>query len=162
MRTIGLPRSASGNSCTIRTSSRRPRARSQTAASCMSNSGRQRRGSICIAPTPWINVSWCWSNQPAWSCWKPTMRRLRAARPQHDAEKARPRRSHLESILNVAQRLRLRCFHRLRPCWTDFLSTLQDCSLVASHARGRRGTDRVVIFDLESPDLNGVWMSFEE
>jgi hypothetical protein len=30
-----------------------------------------------------------------------------------DAEKARQRRSRLESILNVAQRLRLRCFHRL-------------------------------------------------
>ena len=38
------------------------------------------------------------------------------------AEKVRQRRSHLESILNVAQRLRLRCFHRLRPCWTTFLS----------------------------------------
>ena len=35
---------------------------------------------------------------------------------QHDAEKVRQHRSHLESILNVAQRLRLRCFHRLRPC----------------------------------------------
>ena len=30
-----------------------------------------------------------------------------------DAEKARQHRSRLESILNVAQRLRLRCFHRL-------------------------------------------------
>ena len=30
----------------------------------------------------------------------------------------------LESILNVAQRLRLRCFHRLRPCWTNFLCIL--------------------------------------
>ena len=48
------------------------------------------------------------------------------------------RRSPLESILNVAhrertalavrggrvRRLRLRCFHRLRPCWTAFLSIL--------------------------------------
>jgi hypothetical protein len=33
-----------------------------------------------------------------------------------DAEKVRQRRSRLESILNVAQRLRLRCFHRLWPC----------------------------------------------
>ena len=33
-----------------------------------------------------------------------------------DAEKVRQLRSHLESILNVAQRLRLRCFLRLRPC----------------------------------------------
>ena len=34
-----------------------------------------------------------------------------------DAEKGSKRRSHLESILNVAQRLRLRCFlDRLRPC----------------------------------------------
>jgi len=40
------------------------------------------------------------------------------------AEKIRQRRSRLESILNVAERLRLRCFHRLRPCWTAFLSTL--------------------------------------
>jgi hypothetical protein len=30
-----------------------------------------------------------------------------------DAEKVRQHRSRLESILNVAQRLRLRCFHRL-------------------------------------------------
>src|SRR4029079_4165517 len=37
-----------------------------------------------------------------------------------DAEKARQRRSLLESILNVAKRLRLRCFHRVRPCWTSF------------------------------------------
>ena len=42
------------------------------------------------------------------------------------AEKARHRRSHLESILNVAQRLRLRCFHRLRPSWTVFLSSLRE------------------------------------
>ena len=42
-----------------------------------------------------------------------------------DAENGRQRRSHLESILNVAQRLRLRCFHRLRPCWTAFLSILR-------------------------------------
>ena len=33
-------------------------------------------------------------------------------------------RSRLESILNVAQRLRLRCFLRLLPCWTAILSTL--------------------------------------
>ncbi|MGH7148503.1 MAG: hypothetical protein ACREIJ_11480, partial [Nitrospiraceae bacterium] len=45
-----------------------------------------------------------------------------------DAEKARQFRSHLESILNVAQRLRLRCFHRLRPCWTAFLSILRERS----------------------------------
>ena len=38
---------------------------------------------------------------------------------------SRQLRSHLESILNVAQRLRLRCFHRLRPCWTVFLSSLR-------------------------------------
>jgi hypothetical protein len=42
-----------------------------------------------------------------------------------DTEKGRQQRSRLESILNVAQRLRLRCFHRLRPRWTAFLSTLQ-------------------------------------
>ena len=42
-----------------------------------------------------------------------------------DVEKVRQLRSHLESILNVAQRLRLRCFHRLRPCWTNFLNILQ-------------------------------------
>src|SRR5262249_10223181 len=41
-----------------------------------------------------------------------------------DAEKSRQRRSLLETILNVAQRLRLRCFHRLGPCWTVFLSIL--------------------------------------
>jgi hypothetical protein len=46
-----------------------------------------------------------------------------------DAEKARQRRSRLESILNVAQRLRLRCFHQLRPCWTTFLSILRDDEL---------------------------------
>jgi hypothetical protein len=45
-----------------------------------------------------------------------------------DAEKVRQLRSRLESILNVAQRLRLRCFHRLRPCWTAFLSILQGYS----------------------------------
>jgi len=45
-----------------------------------------------------------------------------------DAEKVRQLRSHLESILNVAQRLRLRCFHRLRPCWTNFLSILLKAS----------------------------------
>ena len=47
-----------------------------------------------------------------------------------DAEKARLLRSHLESILNVAQRLRLRCFLRLRPCWTNFLSILREGSLL--------------------------------
>jgi hypothetical protein len=52
-----------------------------------------------------------------------------------DAEKARQLRSHLESILNVAQRLRLRCFHRLRPCWTAILSILRECSIVAPHVR---------------------------
>ena len=41
-----------------------------------------------------------------------------------DAENARQQRSNLESILNVARRLRLRCFHRLRPCWTNVLSIL--------------------------------------
>jgi len=36
------------------------------------------------------------------------------------AEKGCQRRSPLESILNVAMRLRLRCFHRLQPCWQPF------------------------------------------
>ena len=46
-----------------------------------------------------------------------------------DAENGSQRRSPLESILNVAKRLRLRCFHRLRPCWTAFLSILLDTEL---------------------------------
>ena len=41
-----------------------------------------------------------------------------------DAEKARQLRSHLKSILNVAQRLRLRLCHRLRPRWMSCLSIL--------------------------------------
>ena len=45
---------------------------------------------------------------------------------KQDVEKVRQLCSHLESILNVAQRLRLRCFHRLRPCWTNFLNILQE------------------------------------
>jgi hypothetical protein len=63
--------------------------------------------------------------------------------PPQDAEKVRLLRSHLESILNVAQRLRLRCFHRLRPCWTAFLSILQrwrtPCPWDGSKADGERG-----------------------
>src|SRR6185436_651357 len=52
-----------------------------------------------------------------------------------DAETVRQRRSHLESILNVAQRLRLRCFHRLRPCWTACLSILYEGPIVVPHVR---------------------------
>jgi uncharacterized protein YhaN len=60
---------------------------------------------------------------------------LRQQQPMfsQDAENARQRRSHLESILNVAERLRLRCFHRLRPCWTDVLSILRESSCIRSH-----------------------------
>jgi len=43
-----------------------------------------------------------------------------------DGENVRQRRSRLESILNVAERLRLRCFRRLRPCSTAFLSILRE------------------------------------
>ena len=50
-----------------------------------------------------------------------------------DAEKARQQRSHLKSILNVAQRLRLRCFHRLRPCWTAILSILLEAVWETGH-----------------------------
>jgi len=45
---------------------------------------------------------------------------------EQDAEKVRQHRSRLESTLNVAQRLRLRRFHRLRPCRTSFLSILRE------------------------------------
>jgi hypothetical protein len=40
------------------------------------------------------------------------------------AEKVRPRRSQLARILNVPLRVRLRFLLRLRPCWTNFLSSL--------------------------------------
>jgi hypothetical protein len=39
-------------------------------------------------------------------------------------------RSRLESILKVTKRLRLRCFHRLWPTWTAFLSILRERSLL--------------------------------
>ena len=51
-------------------------------------------------------------------------RRRASGHPNQDAEKACQRRSHLARILNIAKRLCLRCFSRLRPCWTDFLSIL--------------------------------------
>ena len=71
-------------------------------------------------------------------CW-----RFTETQTQQDAEKVCQRRSPLESILNVAQRLRLRCFLRLRPCLGEgasrrarvgrvrslvFLSILRECS----------------------------------
>jgi hypothetical protein len=43
-----------------------------------------------------------------------------------DAEKARQRRSPLEQVLNVPQRVRLRPVLRLRPCWTSLLSILRE------------------------------------
>jgi len=51
-----------------------------------------------------------------------------------NAEKVRQLRSRLERILNVALRLRFRCFHRLRPCWTAILSILcdVDCRISSS------------------------------
>src|SRR6267143_7209861 len=39
------------------------------------------------------------------------------------AENARQLRSPLEKILNVPLRVRLRCFPRLRPCWSAVLSS---------------------------------------
>ena len=55
---------------------------------------------------------------------------------EQDAEKVRQRRSRFESLLNVPQRVRLRGFLQLRPCWTAFLSILQRWSIlvVAVHA----------------------------
>jgi hypothetical protein len=42
------------------------------------------------------------------------------------AENDFQRRSCLESILNVPQRVRFRCFLRLRPCWKVILSSLPE------------------------------------
>ena len=41
-----------------------------------------------------------------------------------DGENGPQRRSHLGHILNVPQRVRLRCGHRLRPCWMTVLTIL--------------------------------------
>jgi hypothetical protein len=65
-----------------------------------------------------------------------------------DAETVRQRRSHLESILNVAQRLRLRCFHRLRPCWTNFLSILQAVLLLQKSDPWNFWVDGMAFLDL--------------
>lgn len=43
-----------------------------------------------------------------------------------DAETGFQLCSRLENILNVPQRVRFRCFLRLRPCWKTCLSNLQD------------------------------------
>ena len=57
---------------------------------------------------------------------------VKAENPLYQAaEKVRQLRSRLESILNVAQRLRLRSFHRLWPCGTNFLSSLLGYSLLS-------------------------------
>jgi hypothetical protein len=40
------------------------------------------------------------------------------------AENDRQLRSRLEDILNVPQRVRLRCLLHLRPCWTIVLNSL--------------------------------------
>jgi hypothetical protein len=41
-----------------------------------------------------------------------------------DGENGPQLRSHLDHILNVPQRVRLRCGHRLRPCWMTVLTIL--------------------------------------
>jgi hypothetical protein len=38
-------------------------------------------------------------------------------------------RSHLEQVLNVPERVRLRPVLRLRPCWKNFLSILREAVL---------------------------------
>ncbi len=43
---------------------------------------------------------------------------------RQDGENGPQRRSHLGHILNVPQRVRLRCGHRLRPCWMTVLTIL--------------------------------------
>jgi hypothetical protein len=39
-------------------------------------------------------------------------------------------RSHLEQVLNVPERVRLRPVLRLRPCWKNFLSILREAVLI--------------------------------
>ena len=63
-----------------------------------------------------------------------------------DAEKVRQLRSRLESILNVALRLRFRCFHRLRPCWTAFLSILRGILLLLWTCRLKKHWHVYMIF----------------
>ena len=43
-----------------------------------------------------------------------------------DGENGPQLRSHLDHILNVPQRVRLRCGHRLRPCWMTVLTILHN------------------------------------
>ena len=80
---------------------------------------------------------------------------------KQDVEKVPQLRSRLESILNVAQRLRLRCFHRLRPCWTSFLSVLRKCLSVKSHMGNSETVHRRLSVSLTEMGVHVSMTSFK-